>query len=336
MPIAKKNFDTLNQPIDKLYKNKTPWIRNIKVVLSNEKGQSYIFKSGDPELNIDIQGTKNLALNKDKGIVTITNLPYTFLVKLINEQFYNIEIFAGYGRETEPERYFKGEVSYISQKIHSNHDVDTYINFASKYIAKFSQTRMNLTLNSGINIYAAVNYICQSAGINPDYVNVSESLRDSYLPYNIDLYDQPGNLIEQIVQYAGNDFSISTDSSSDSSFYIDCTRLGDKRRIYIDRNSVVIAKGNPTISSAGLKATLLPMINLMPGDIIHFPNDMVDASIASADVTNTRTTEFFDPYGWYMVRQIDYHFQNRGATFELNITAIAETKLKESIAEDNE
>lgn len=310
------------ESIDKTQNIKTTWVRNIKVILSSKiNGEQIIFKSGNPELNISIQGTKNLALNKDKGTVTITNIPYDLIIAIVAGEYYNIEIYAGYGKNVEPERYFKGEVSYISQKINTRRDVDTYITYASSYVANFSQQRINLSLNSGINIYSAIEYISRQSNLNN--IKISPSLKQYFTSKVENLNDQVGNLIEQIANQSDQTFYLATDES-EGDFYIDCTTLDDKRRIEIDPNMIILTKGNPTISSAGLKASFLPMINFKPGDIILFPNYLIDASISDAEsVVSTFNANFFSPTGQYMIREISYNFQNRGTTFELNITAIA-------------
>lgn len=304
------------------------WIRNIKVILTSKiNGQQKIFENGINEFYIDINGSKYLALNKDKGTLTISNLPYDFLIELITFEYYIIEIFIGYGKDKEPERYLKGEVSYISQKVHTNHDVYTYITYASTYVARFSQSRINFNLNSGINLYAAIKYISDISGMG-DNVKISPSLKNYFTSQVITNYAQAGTLIDQIAAMSNEYFELSTDESQDG-FYIDCTKLSDKRRIIIDPNIILIGKGNPTISSAGLKITFLPMFNFKPGDIIKIPNSLIDASISDAeDVTSTFNPNFISPTGEYMIREIKYHFQNRGQTFELNITAIAINLLK--------
>ncbi len=310
------------ESIDNRSNIRTTWVRNIKVVLTSKiNGEQIVFKSGNPELNISIQGTKNLALNKDKGTVTITNIPYDLIISIVSGQFYNIEIYAGYGKDTEPERYFKGEVSYISQKINTRRDVDTYITYASSYVANFSQQRISFNLNSGINIYAAIEYMARESNINK--IRISPSLKKYFTNRVNNLDGQAGNLIEQIASQSDQTFYLSTDESDDD-FYIDCTTLNDKRRIEIDPNMIILTKGNPTISEVGLKATFLPLINFKPGDIIIFPNYLIDASISDANsVVTTFNANFFSPTGQYMIRELSYNFQNRGTIFELNITAIA-------------
>ena len=331
MNSVEKNFvnDSLTNGFSKQSLNtRYTWIRNIKVVLTSKKnGKQFIFQSGRDELNIDIIGTKNLALLKDKGTVTITNLPYDIILRIVADEYYGIEIFVGYGKDEKClDRYFKGEVSFISQKIHSRHDVDTYITYASTYVAKFSQQRINLTLNSGINLYAAISYLCQQTGLR---ININPAnLRDYYLSETRTLIDQPGNLIEQIAAISGEKFQLSTDES-ENGLYIDCTTLQDKRKIVLDPNMILIAKGNPTISLAGLKMTVLPMFNFKPGDIITVPNSMIDVSVSDAEaVPSTFNPNFLSKTQQYMIRQINYHFQNRASIFELNITAVAVDLLK--------
>ena len=147
--------------------NKLCWMRQIEVRLYSQLNNSKIVYGGtsDSQLDITVKGNKYLSSLKDNGTITISNLTYAEITKLILGQYYKIEIWAGY-RTQSLQRYFKGSVSYISDKIRARRDNETYILFASDMVAAYSQQRMNLTLNSGINLYSAFRYICLTNGIS--------------------------------------------------------------------------------------------------------------------------------------------------------------------------
>ena len=155
-------------------KNKFCWMRQIEVRLTSRiTNKRIIFGGTDSnQLNIVIRGNKYISALKDKGSVSISNLTYAQIVELIIGQYYDIEIWAGY-RTQGLQCYFKGAVSYISDKIQARRDNTCFILFASKMVASYSQQRMNLTLNSGINLYAAFNYICLTNGIDSSHLSPS-------------------------------------------------------------------------------------------------------------------------------------------------------------------
>lgn len=312
------------QKIKNAQVNKDPyrkcWMRAIEVdLISKKTGKVMRFSTDDPnQFTIDIVGYKCLSLLKDKGTVSIWNLEYDKLMQIILQEYYTIVIKAGYKSLGTLNTIFKGEVSFITQKIHSKHDVETYINFASSVVAKWSQSRMNFSINSGVNIYAALSYVFKLNGMGRN-VNIDPALQKSVLQNVYSAYSTTNTVIDYLAVTGGN-YNISGDESEGN--VVNVTSLENKRRIKIDPNTISITKGNPTISSNGLKMTLIPTFNFMPGDIIIMDNSLIDASIRDADaVTSTFHTNYIDQNGMYMIRNIDFHFQNRGDTFELNITA---------------
>ena len=305
-----------------LNKNKLCWMRNIEVVLTSRKTkQSMIFKTtGRDSYNIDIVGTKYLALNKDKGTLTISNLEYDKMMEIILLEYYIIEIKAGYVSIGDLPTIFKGEVSFISQKIHSHHDVDTYITFASSLVARYSQSRMNFNFNSGVNIYAALNYICKISGIGRN-VKIDPQLRKLFLQNVYNNYANASTVFDNMTSTSGS-YTLSCDESEGN--VIDCTTIYDKRKITIDPNTINIANGNPTVTSAGLSISLLPTFNFMPGDILVIDNAILNTSIRDADsVYKEFNTNYLDQNGEYMIIEINFRFQNRGAVFTMDITARA-------------
>ena len=302
--------------------SKKCWMRQIEVILTSRKcNKAMKFSTDDKyQFNMDIMGTKNLALNKDKGTLTIYNLEYDKMMETILLEYFIIEIKIGYKSTGNLMTIFKGEVSYISQKIHSHHDVETYITFASTIVARYSQSRMNFNLNSGVNIYSALNYICKLSGIG-NKARINPNLKKEILTKIYTNYNTASTVFDNLTSTSG-EYYLSTDYSEGN--VINCTTINDKRKIKVDPNTINITRGNPTVTSAGLKITLLPTFNFMPGDILIIDNSILNVSIRDAEsVTSTFNTNYLDQNGMYMIISIEFHFQNRGDAFELNITARA-------------
>lgn len=300
--------------------SKLCWMRQIEIRLYSILNNSKIVYGGtaDSQLNITVKGNKYLSSLKDNGSVTISNLTYAEITKLILGQYYKIEIWAGY-RTQSLQCYFKGSVSFISDKIATRRDNQTYILFASDMVAAYSQKRMNLTLNSGINLYAAFRYICLTTGIDSNHL--PESLKQQFLQEVTQNYGTAATLVDQIAQNTGS-FSIDTDNSIDGAGVVNCSDLTDKRQIRINPNTINFTKGNPTLDKDGLKITLLPTFCFKPGDIIIIDNSIIDVSISDPNqVASTFKANYLDKNGAYMIIELDYNMQNRGPTFEINIKA---------------
>lgn len=311
--------------------DKLCWMRQIEIRLTSIINGSRIIYGGikPTQLNISVSGRKKVSALEDNGTVTISNLTYAEINKIILGQYYDIEIWAGY-RTTGMNCFFKGYVSYISDKIAERRDNTCYILFASKMVAQFSQKRMNLHLNSGINLYAAYRYICMKNGIGT--TNLPDSLKNYFIQEVISNYNTPANLVEQMTANQ-SDLAIDTDPSMDGMGVFNIHDLKNRRWFKINPNTINFTKGNPTIDQDGLHISLLPTVCFKPGDIIQIPNYIIDASISDAEaVKSTFKTNYIDPgnttkdnigssYGNYMIIELDYDLQNRGSNFEINIKA---------------
>ena len=300
--------------------NNLCWMRVIEIRLTSELTNKRITfgGAGPTQLNINVKINKYLSALKDNGVATISNLTYAQIVELIIGKYYNIEIWAGY-RTTGLQCYFKGYVSYISDKIQARRDNTCYILFASKMVASYSQKRMNLNLHSGINLYAAFNYICMTNGISTTHL--SPSLKEEFLHEVTENYGTAATLVEQMIANTG-DFTLDTDTSIDGAGVVNCTRLDDKRQIRIGPNTINFTKGNPTLDKDGLHITLLPTFCFKPGDIIIIDNSILDVSISDPNtVSSTFKSNYLDSNGAYMILQLDYNFENRGTTYEVNVKA---------------
>lgn len=301
-------------------KNKFCWMRQIEVRLTSKiTNKKIVFgNTGENQLTIEVHGNKYLSALKDNGSVVIYNLTYAQIVELIIGQYYDIEIWAGY-RTQGLQCYFKGAVSFISDKIRARRDNTCYILFASQMVASYSQKRMNLTLNSGINLYSAFNYICLTNGISTTHL--PNSLKQQFLSEVTENYGTAATLIDQMVANSGG-FTLDTDNSIDGAGVVNCSDLSDKRQIRINPDTINFTKGNPTLDKDGLKISLLPTFCFKPGDIILLDNSIIDVSISDPNqVASTFKSNYLDSNGAYMIIQLDYNFENRGTTFEVNIKA---------------
>ena len=327
----------------------TLWMRRVQVILkskkTNKNGKSNTIVFGDPFLEdkdatlltgqsvklnkteqhtIKILGTKNLAMLKDNGVVEISNVEYDTIAMIMLEEMYDITIKVGYESTGTLETYFHGEVCYMSQKIHSHHDVTLYLPYASRAVAAYSQKRINFTGISSVNIYTMLEYLTTLVG---DSATLSPSLKQRTMDRAISESGTFTDLITECTADLGETYQFSTDDSISGSV-INCTTFSDKRFInLVDMGGVIsIKNGNPTVTSSGLEMTVLPFMNFVPGDIIQIDNGWIDLSsgMNNADaVKNTFNTSYLDKDGQYMIYEIHYAFANRGAEFELRIKARA-------------
>ena len=116
-----------------------------------------------------------------------------------------------------------------------------------------------------------------------------------------------------------------SDSSLDSNV-ISITDIKNSRKIRIDPEFIYIGNGNPTVTANnGLRIQLFPVYNLIPGDIIIVPNRLIDTSsgmTTAEGVQNTFNQHWLNPDGAYIIREINYTFENRGETFRYDVRAI--------------
>ena len=128
-------------------------------------GASYSYQSAD--LAISVSGDKYMSPIKDNVTIKISNLTYAQIVQIIAGQYYNLKVECGY-RSGATYTIFDGGVMYISNLRESVETNTVTILGASKLIAKWGQKRLNLSFNSGVNMYSAIKFICRVGGI-PNY-----------------------------------------------------------------------------------------------------------------------------------------------------------------------
>ena len=306
--------------------SKLCWMRDIQIKLSSQKFpklKPIVFGANDGNnLNITVTGMKKISALQDGGTIAISNLTYADIGRIIMGEYYQVEILAGYKSQGQtPFCVFKGYVAFISDKLQARRDNTCYILFASELVAKWSQHRINFNTNSGINIYAAMNYLTKTLGISESHL--SDDLRYHYLKEVESSYNTPANLIDSICNN-DNELMVSTDQSLAGNGLFTFTDLTNKRFIRINPNSINMSGGNPTLDKNGLKISLLPTFNFVPGDIIKIDNGILD--ISESDLNGAQSnfkSNYLDSNGCYVIMQIDYTFENRGPKFQFDITARA-------------
>lgn len=299
------------------------WMRDLQVSFSSSLMKKQLvfgtqWKQGKDDLAISIEGTKYLSSLKDSFTIRISNLTYGELIQLIKGQYYDIEIKAGY-RSRGAETIFKGAVIYMSYEKKSPTTNTVIVLAGSKLVAKYGQSRMNLGLKSGINMYAALKFICKRAGVSN--ANIDQSLKNRTIN---DVASVQGTAASWIDNFCSSNNFI---ASSDSSYSNDATIINpyktNNRVIKLDSEKVTLVSGYPKLNSDGLSMTILPTFNFMPADVIVIDNSIIDISVNSASGKEFNKAAFLDEDGKYVITQLEYDLNNRDDSFNVNILAKA-------------
>lgn len=299
------------------------WMRDLQVHLtSTVTKKTFVFgtnwKQGKDDLAINISGYKYLSSMKDSFTVRITNLTYGELIQLIIGKYYTIEIKAGY-RTDGAKTIFKGSVIYMSYEKQDNETNTVIILAGSNLVAKYGQSRMNLSLSSGINMYSALNFICKRAGISTS--NIDKSFKNRVIREAASVQGTASSYLETFC--SSNNFVVSSDSSYSNDVSIINPYKTNNRVISLTNDNVVLVNGYPKLNSDGLSMTLLPTFNFMPMDTIVIDNSLLDLSVSSANSSEYNKTYYLDENGKYMITQISYNLSNRSNSFYISILAKA-------------
>lgn len=296
------------------------WKRILRIELTSRVlKQTIVLGSKEDNLNIKISGTKEPAILKDGGVISINNMDYSLIIKIIVGKFYDIKIIAGYEGSDPRDKgkgmtIFKGSVAFISNKINPTRDSECYINFASDVVAMYSQNRMNLALNSSINLYSAFDYICYQSKMGKN-VHIDPHLKELFLNEARNYYATASTILNSVT-IQGGEYTISTDGSEGT--VIDITTTKGKRLINLSGRDVPFLN-QPTVSTEGLTFTILPVFSFKVGDIIQMDNSIIDISSSSSEAYNVFNSNYMDTNGQYMITKIDYELNNRADTFQFVI-----------------
>lgn len=295
------------------------WMRVLTVSLSNGKkkfvyGEQYLQDKRD--YNIVVTGFKYMSALKDVCTIQISNLTYSEIVQLIDGKFYQVEVKAGY-RTSGSMTIFKGEVLYISNSLGDNKTHIATILCASSLVARFGQSRLNLSLNSGVNMYSAIRFLCKRAGIKD--TNISTQYKKLFNK-NIDQVN--GTAASWIENLAKNNSSYIVNSDEINGAFVsmyDANR-SNARVITLRSDNIILTGGFPRLTKEGLILTMMPTFSFMCGDVIKIDNSIIDISAETQNEVKENRGYYLDEDGLYTIYQIDYTLQNRGPQFSIVLT----------------
>lgn len=295
---------------------KKAWMREIIINFTSKKiKKSISFGTDEVNLAMSISGHKFMSSLKDDCTIRITNLTYSKIIELIAGEYYDVEIFAGYRHGNMP-KIFKGSVLYISDELQTDRSHVAIIICTSTMVAQFSQKRINLSLNSGINMYTALKFICDRAQITN--ANINTSLKQKILTEVSQINSGVPNFINTLTDQ-NDTFVVNTDETEGNSFSIyDYTY--NQRIFTVTQDMIDFTGGPPRLTSSGLNLSLMPTINLKCGDVIRIDNALLNISANTKEEALKYYGNYLDKDGKYMIYEIDYDLENRGSSFSLNLS----------------
>lgn len=296
------------------------WMRSLRVELSSDVDKrKFVFgnnwEKDASDLAISVTVNKYMSTLKDEATIKISNLDYDTIIRLIDGKYYNVQVYCGY-RNANVTKIFDGGVYYISNKLNSLKTHTCIILCTSKMIAKFGQTKMNLTLNSGINMYSALRFMCKRAGIND--ANISTQLKryklTNYSSVNTTLSQYLENLTKTNTSYITN-----TDSTNGSTVMMFDANRSNSRVIRLKKESILLNRGYPRLTNEGLTVTLIPTFDFQCGDTVQIDSAILDISSSDRTSANENYANYFNKKGLYMITEIEYELENRGDTFQVGL-----------------
>lgn len=304
------------------------WMRILYVTLISTKLNKSMTIGFDSENSptISIDGHKYLSPLKDSCTIEIANLSYAEIVQIIEGQYYDAYVQCGY-KDSIDMTVFKGGVLYIT-----NNNDDAESNFvtilcASDVVAKLGQSRLNLSLNSGINLYSALKFICNTSGIkNP---KIDDSLRTRYINEIMSANDTTASWVDKLCDKYTGVFANTAEAFGDGIDIFDVFS-SNLRVIKLAERTISMTNGKPKLSSDGLRITVMPTFNFVPGDVIQIDNSLINMSEATA---YTNLGAFLDKDGQYMIFEINYKLENRGSAFSFELLCRARSLFTNFISE---
>lgn len=293
------------------------WKRVLNVKLTSQTLHKTISFGESKNTNLSIHCTvrKYMSSLKDTAIIKIQNLTYAEVVRLVSGNFFDIQIFAGY-ESANVNKIFDGGVLYISNQLNADRTNTVIILAASQLVAKYGQKRLKLTLNSGINLYSAINFICRRAGMPNS--NVSTQFKKEFLEEVLTLNETAGSWLD-ILCSTNTSYITNSDSILEQTFSIFDANKSNSRVIKLDNNNISLVGGYPRLTSSGVQLNLLPSFNFMCGDVIQIDNSILDISTTDTNSAFVNYGSYFSEKGQYMIYEMTYDLSNRSASFNLNL-----------------
>lgn len=310
------------------------WIRILKVTLTSTaenggKVKQLVFgdneqNSGMPDLSISVEGNKYMSTLKDYCTVKIANLTYAEIVRIIMGKFYGVKIECGY-RSANTFTIFDGGVMYISNLRESVETNTVTILCASHIVARYGQTRLNLSFNSGINLYAAINFICKVGGVNNP--NLSTQFKKQFHEGILNCKDQSAAEVIAGMTDKNGSYITSSDCIGNSFMTMFDASKSNARVITLNEDNIMLTNGFPRMTTEGLTFSTMPTFQYQCGDVVVINNELIQIDVQSQTDASKNLGGLLDKYGAYMIFEMHYSLQNRGNNFFVQISAKTRSKI---------
>lgn len=308
------------------------WIRVLRVTLTTKaptetgKNKQLVFED-DPNgigLSINISGNKYMSTLKDNCNVKISNLTYDKIIQIISGQYFNVKIECGYKSSTV-HTIFDGGVMYISNLRESIDTNTVTILCASHLVSTFGQRRINLSLNSGINLYSAINFVCKVGGVpNP---NISTQFKKKFLEDIENAVDQTAAEYVFNKTTENGSYISSSDCVGNSFMTVYDASKSNARVIKINNDTLLLTNGYPRMTLEGLVFSVMPTFAFQCGDTIVLDNALIQINVNSQSDATKNLGGLLDKNNQYIIYEMHYELQNRGHSFYIEIYAKTRSKV---------
>lgn len=299
---------------------KKAWKRILSITFtSTEFHKQIVFGNNHlenkPDLEIEVEVSKYMSLLKDTASIKITNLTYSEIIKIINGKYFDVDIVCGY-QYGNVNKIFSGGVISISNSLNSRNENTVIILCASKLIAKYCQSRLKFGMNSGINMYSAMKFICERAGIKN--ANISSQLMKNVLS---DTISKDGNTANWLNSFSEENSTLimNSDNIYDSVVNVFDAARSNNRVIPLDSKNIIFTGGYPQLTNDGIRFTVLPTFSFMAGDVVKVDNSIIQIPVSSQSDITKNYGYYLDEDGNYMVMELHYRLANRSANFSLEL-----------------
>lgn len=315
------------------------WMRILRITLTtkspgqNGKNKQLVFEENESGvgLAISVNGNKFMSTLKDNCTVKISNLTYVEIVQIITGQFYNIKIECGY-KSSGVQTIFEGGVMYISNLRESVDTNTVTILCASHLVATYGQRRINLSFNSGINMYSAINFVCKVGGVpNP---NISTQFKKQFLEGIENAYNQTAAEWVNDQTTKNGSYISSSDCIGNSFMTLFDANKSNARVIKLNKDMLLLTNGFPRMTADGLVFSVMPTFAFQCGDTIVMDNSLIQINVTSQSEATKNLGGLLDENGQYMIYEMHYQLENRGQNFFLEIYAKTRSRISAYLAKE--
>ena len=315
------------------------WMRVLRISLTtkspgqNGKNKQLVFEENESGvgLAISVNGNKFMSTLKDNCTVKISNLTYTEIVQIITGQFYNIKIECGY-KSSGVQTIFEGGIMYISNLRESVDTNTVTILCASHLIASYGQRRINLSFNSGINMYSAINFVCKVGGVpNP---NISTQFKKQFLEGIENAHNQTAAEWVNDQTTKNGSYISSSDCIGNSFMTLFDANKSNARVIKLNKDTLLLTNGFPRMTADGLVFSVMPTFAFQCGDTIVMDNSLIQINVTSQSEATKNLGGLLDENGQYMIYEMHYQLENRGQNFFLEIYAKTRSRISAYLAKE--